>query len=52
MLDFLFEKKFISKESLGYDKDLLIHFISMENMVVSEYLIKIQKFDLLFKLEL
>jgi hypothetical protein len=34
MLDFFFEKKFVSKESLGYDKDLLIHFISMENMVV------------------
>jgi hypothetical protein len=51
MLDFLFEKKIISKDSLGYDKNLLIHFISMENMIAAEYLIKGQKFDLLYKSE-
>jgi hypothetical protein len=51
MLDFLFEKKFISKEFPRDDKDLLIHFISMENMITAEYLIKVQKFDLLYKSE-
>jgi hypothetical protein len=51
MLDFLFEKKFISKDSLEYEKDLLIHFVSMENMIAAEYLIKVQNFDLLYKSE-
>jgi hypothetical protein len=51
MLDFLFEKKIISKEFPRDDKDLLIHFISMENMITAEYLIKVQKFDLLYKSE-
>jgi hypothetical protein len=49
MLDFLFERKFVSKESLRYDSDLLIYFISMENFIIAEYLIKVQKFDLLFQ---
>jgi hypothetical protein len=49
MLDYLFERKFVSKESLRYDSDLLIYFISMENFIIAEYLIKVQKFDLLFQ---
>jgi hypothetical protein len=51
MLDFLFEKKFVSKEFLEYDKDILIYFVSMENINVAEYLIKVQNFDLLYSSE-
>jgi hypothetical protein len=52
MLEFLFEMKIISKESLGDDTNLLIHFVSMGNMIAAEYLIKVQKFDLLFQSDL
>jgi hypothetical protein len=51
MLNYLFDKKFISKLVFGNDKDLLIHFISLNNIVVAEYLIKVQQFDLNFKSE-
>jgi hypothetical protein len=51
MLNFLFEKKFVSKDFLRSDIDLLIHFVSMENIIAAEYLIKVQKFDLLFRSE-
>jgi hypothetical protein len=47
----LFDINLASKESMDEDKDLLIHFVSMDNIIVAEYLIKVQQFDLNFKSE-
>jgi hypothetical protein len=49
MLDFLFEKKFTSKDVLEYENNLLIHFVSKNHIIIAEYLIKVQHFDLNFK---
>jgi hypothetical protein len=51
MLKQLFDINLASKESMDEDKDLLIHFVSLNNIIVAEYLIKVQQFDLNFKSE-
>jgi hypothetical protein len=47
MVEFLFEKKLVSKETRNHiGEDALIHWIRQKNFQLVEYLISIQKFDL------